>query len=33
MPTAVTEAEAAEIEAFLAEEKRLDGVPIWRESS
>jgi hypothetical protein len=33
MPTAISEAEAAEIQAFLAEEKRLDGIPTWRESS
>ena len=33
MPSALSPAEAAEIDAFLAEEKRLDGIPIWRESS
>ena len=33
MPTAIREAEAAEIEAFLAENKTLEAVPIWRGSS
>jgi hypothetical protein len=33
MPTAIREAEAAEIDAFLAEDKSLEAVPIWRGSS
>lgn len=32
MPTAISDAEAAEIDEFLAEDKRLDGIPIWRAS-
>ena len=32
MPTAISDAEAAEIVEFLAEDKRLDGIPIWRAS-
>jgi hypothetical protein len=32
MPAALREAEAAEIEAFLVEDKTLDGIPIWHAS-
>ena len=32
MAGAIGENEAAEIDAFLVEEKRLDGVPVWRDS-
>jgi hypothetical protein len=33
MAGAIRDTEAAEIDAFLAEEKRLAGVPLWQESA
>ena len=33
MAGAIRDTEAAEVDAFLAEEKRLDGVPLWHDSS
>lgn len=32
MAGAIRDTEASEIDAFLGEEKRLDGVPLWRDS-